>query len=97
MRAFVMTVSTGPSPRGGGGVVSPVRRGFPTPELHSLPIGRKIFFPRDNEVGIREAHFVADCRTEHLRISAPTHLLGHRRLPRTHQRLTSIARSPNFP
>src|ERR1700741_4126659 len=97
MRAFVMTVSTAPSRRVRCVCSLPSAVTFPPPKFHFLPIGREIFFHLDNEVGIREAHFVADCRTEHLRISAPTHLLGHRRLPRTQQRLTSIARSPNFP
>src|SRR5262249_60905056 len=79
------------------GLPHPVAADFSTPELHFLPVSCEILLHHDDEIGIREALFVTGCRAEHLRISASTHLVGHRWLPRTQERLISIGLSANFP
>ncbi len=67
---------------------------FPAAELHLLAIGREVLFHLDDQVGIREAHLVADCRAKHLRIGGAAHCVGHFRLPRLFRRTGQGAGTP---
>src|SRR5512132_787676 len=51
-------------------------------ELHLLTVGRVVLLYLDDDVGIREAHFVADGWAKHLRIRSSVHCVRHFRLPR---------------
>src|SRR5262249_57966930 len=50
---------------------------FPASKLHLLPVGRKILFHLDDEIGIGKAHLVADRWSEHLRVAGTAHSVGH--------------------
>src|SRR4029077_725679 len=47
-----------------------VANNFPASELHLLTIDREVLLHLDDEVGIREAHLVADRWAKHLRIGS---------------------------
>src|SRR5229473_5679649 len=53
---------------------------FPASELHLLAIDREVLLHLDDEVGVREAHLVADRWAKHLGIGGPAHFVGHARL-----------------
>src|SRR5262245_20700026 len=50
---------------------------FPASELDFLAIDREILLHLDDEIGIREAHPVADRAAKHLRIGGASHRMGH--------------------
>src|SRR5260370_4901787 len=52
---------------------------FPASELHLLAIDREVLLHLDDEVGIREAHFVPGRWANHLCIGATPHAVGHPR------------------
>src|SRR5260370_17375842 len=54
---------------------------FPASELHLLAIDREVLLHLDDEVGIREAHFVPGRWAKHLCIGDTAHCVGHSRLP----------------
>src|SRR5260370_37617336 len=75
------------------GLTHAIADDFPASELHLLAICREVLLHLDDEVGIREAHLVADRRAKHLRIVGTTHSVGHSRLPqRSRERV--MAREP---
>src|ERR1700757_39394 len=54
---------------------------FATSEFDLLAIGREVLLHLDDEVGIGEAHLVADRWAKHLRIGGTAHYMGHFRTP----------------
>src|SRR5262249_26091647 len=52
---------------------------LPAAELHLLAIGGEILLDLYDKLRIRQPHFVAGCRAEHIRIGATRNLIGHRR------------------
>src|SRR6516162_1319265 len=50
---------------------------FTAAELHLLTIVREVLLHLDDEIGIGEAHLVADRWAKHLRIGGATHGVGH--------------------
>jgi hypothetical protein len=59
---------------------------FAASELHLLAIGREVLLHLYDEIGIGEAHLVADRWAKHLRIGGTAHYMGHFRLPQSIQR-----------
>jgi hypothetical protein len=59
---------------------------FATSEFDLLAIGREVLLHLDDELGIGEAHLVADRWAKHLRIGGTAHYMGHFRLPQSIQR-----------
>src|SRR5260221_5553129 len=64
---------------------------FAAAKFHLLAIDREVPLHLDDEIGIGEAHFVADRWAKHLRIGGTVHYVGHFRLPQSIQRKLHVA------
>jgi hypothetical protein len=75
--ALVMTVSTAPSARGDLGLAHAVADHLAAAELDLLAVYRAVLFDLDDEVGVGEAHAVADVGPVHGGVGRARHAERH--------------------
>ena len=73
INALVMTVSSASS-SSRAGLAHAIANDFAAAEFHFFAVDGEVFFDFDNELGVRQAHMVADRGSEHFHICVPVQL-----------------------